>query len=89
MKSKARETVYVTRRQHVTKRYHTSEDCENIGERYREVEKGAVQPVYELCAYCDDDKVVRQTDDDEPKRCPYCGDSFGRLPAHLPKCEET
>jgi len=89
MKSETRETVYVSTRQHVKKLYHSDEDCENIATDYRSVEKHKVNAIYDLCAYCDDDKVVRQTEDDEPKQCPYCGESFGRLPVHLPECEET
>jgi hypothetical protein len=23
------------------------------------------------------------------KRCPYCGDRFGKLPSHLPECDEA
>jgi len=89
MTQKAREVVYITRRQHVKKLYHTNEDCENIADNYRSVEKHKVDAIYDLCAVCNPEKLVRQTSPDEPKECPYCGESFGRLPVHLPKCEET
>jgi len=82
-------TVYVARKNHKVKCYHEDEDCPNMPDEYRTVERNLVRPQYELCATCDDEQLVRQTSPDEPKECPYCGESFGRLPVHLPKCEET
>ena len=65
--------------------YHTDEDCRHVGPNHRELpEDHSLVERLELCDYCADewDGVERNG-----RECPYCRETFGNLPQHLP-CEK-
>jgi hypothetical protein len=66
--------------------YHTDRDCRHVGPNHRPVgdDHGLVQDLPE-CSECAGESPEEPTIEAE---CPYCGETVGNLPPHLP-CEAS
>ena len=83
------ETVYVAKLYRSTHEgiYHTNEDCrslqrsDSIAAKPRNVLSNDMQE----CKLCKNESQPQGIQQD--KDCPFCGKTVGKLPVHLPKCE--
>jgi len=81
--------VYITKKSQSDKHYHTDTSCVCIPETYIEREKSQVEATADPCSVCvmNGNQKIHKTKHPH-KPCPYCGETVGNLPAHLP-CNEV
>lgn len=66
--------------------YHSDPDCRHVGPNHRPVpDDHTLVDRLEECDYCRDNPPKAPT---RPRECPFCQETVGLLPSHLP-CEEA
>lgn len=80
--------VYLSAKAQSGNYYHTNKDCHNLDDDYLEKDKELIEPIYTLCACCDDGIDTTELRQEHEKECPYCEWTGSRLHVHLP-CEKV
>lgn len=68
--------------------YHTDKDCYKLqgASKILERSKDHIKPDRRICSVCGENEGDKSKHPD--KTCPYCRETVGKLPMHLPQCPE-
>lgn len=85
------ETVYVAKLYRSTHDgiYHTNEDCRNLqrSDNIAAKTRNVLSDDMQECKLCINDEQPQGLETN--KVCPFCGETVGKLPPHLVKCDEV
>jgi len=69
--------------------YHTNKDCRQL-QRSESISSKPLNVLREDMRECEICKLSEQSHGvQQDTDCPYCGETVGKLPNHLPKCDQA